>query len=100
MALKTASVAKRQLYVVFGKNLVKVRTGLGMTQEKAAEKAGISFRFFQDLEAGISAPSLPTLTRLVRAFDCDFTDLLKGCEAVEEAEIEAAAPISKKKPKK
>jgi transcriptional regulator with XRE-family HTH domain len=51
-----------------GKKLAQCRTGADLTQEKAAELAGITLRFYQDLEAGRKAPSYLTLRRLAGAY--------------------------------
>ncbi|HEY8966248.1 MAG TPA: helix-turn-helix transcriptional regulator [Candidatus Methylacidiphilales bacterium] len=86
-------MAKNPLYVQFGRNLVKIRTRLKWTQAQAAERSGVSFRFYQDMEAGISAPSLPTLASLVRGMRTDFGRLLDGCDRIPE-ETPAEPPPS------
>ena len=53
---------------LLGKKLVQCRVGADLTQEKAAELAGITLRFYQDLEAGKKAPSYLTLRRLASAY--------------------------------
>ena len=50
-----------------GKKLAQCRVGAELTQEKAAELAGITLRFYQDIEAGKKAPSYLTLRRLAGA---------------------------------
>ena len=50
-----------------GKKLAQCRVKADLTQEKAAELAGITLRFYQDLEAGKKAPSYLTLRRLAEA---------------------------------
>ena len=61
-----------------GKNLNRLRMGSGLTQEKLAEKAEISLRYVQQLEAGQRNPSIPTLVRLRRVMGCSYDDLFKG----------------------
>jgi len=51
-----------------GKKLAQCRVGADLTQEKAAELAGITLRFYQDLEAGKKAPSYLTLRQLAGAY--------------------------------
>jgi len=51
-----------------GKKLAECRLVAKLTQEKAAELAGITLRFYQDLEAGKKAPSYLTLRRLAGAY--------------------------------
>lgn len=71
---KGASELKR-----LGRNLAQPRTAAGFTQEGLAEKAGISTRYVQDLEAGQYAPTIFLADSLRRALGCDWSDLLKGC---------------------
>jgi len=51
-----------------------------LTQEKLAEKANLSARYIQSLEAGEYFPSLGTLVRLRAALRCEWEELFKGCE--------------------
>jgi transcriptional regulator with XRE-family HTH domain len=64
----------------FGKNLLRLRETLGLTQETLAERLDVDRRYIQGLEYGDYWPSLPVLSRLKAAFDCDWDDLLAGCE--------------------
>jgi transcriptional regulator with XRE-family HTH domain len=61
-----------------GKNLNRLRMGSGLTQEKLAEKADISLRYVQQLEAGQRNPSIPTLVRLRKVMGCSYDDLFRG----------------------
>ena len=63
----------------FGKNVTRLRRARGMTQEDLAEKAGISARYAQSLEAGEYFPALPTLVRLREELGAAWGDLFKGC---------------------
>jgi transcriptional regulator with XRE-family HTH domain len=83
-------VPKNNLYVQLGKNLVKIRTRQKLTQSEAAERVGVSFRFYQDMEAGISAPSLPTLVKLARGMKTDFARMLEGCDCIKPEEGSAS----------
>ena len=49
-----------------------------MTQEALAEKADISHRYLQSLEAGQKQPSINVVARLRLALKCPWDDLLKG----------------------
>lgn len=62
-----------------GKNLVRIRQQKGLTQEKAAEKMGISLKYYQALEGGIKAPAYLTLCKVRRALGASWDDLLRGC---------------------
>jgi transcriptional regulator with XRE-family HTH domain len=64
----------------FGKNIASLRGQQGMTQEELAEKAGLSARYIQSVEAGEYFPSLPTLVRLRTALRCHWDELFSGCD--------------------
>jgi transcriptional regulator with XRE-family HTH domain len=64
----------------FGKNIARLRARRDLTQEKLAEKIGVSARYFQSVEAGEYLPSLPTLARLKFALRCDWNELFGGCD--------------------
>ena len=49
-----------------------------MTQEKVAERAGISQRYLQSIEAGKKQASINVVSRLRFALDSDWDDLLRG----------------------
>jgi len=53
-----------------------------LTQEQLAEKAGVSARYIQSLEAGEYFPSLPTLVKLKLALRCGWEEMFAGCENV------------------
>jgi len=64
----------------FGKNIASLRGRRNLTQEKLAEKAGVSARYVQSVEAGEYFPSLSTLARLKSVLRCDWEELFGGCE--------------------
>ncbi len=51
-----------------------------MSQEVLAEKAGVSTRYLQSIEAGEYFPTLPTLAHLKAALRSDWEDLFAGCD--------------------
>src|SRR6266567_768702 len=59
-----------------GDALRVARKSKGLTQEDAAERAGISFEFFSRIERGGTLPSVPTLVRLASALDVSADELL------------------------
>lgn len=67
-------------YSQFARALSRLRGKKGFTQEKLAEKSGISYRYYQSLEAGVYNPTLTTLLRLKKALGCSWDDLLQGAE--------------------
>lgn len=64
----------------FGKNVVRLRIAKGLTQENLAEAAGISTRYTQSIEAGKYFPTLRTLSKLRKALDTSWDEMLRGCE--------------------
>jgi len=62
-----------------GKNLSALRSKKGLTQERAAERIGISLKYYQALEGGVKAPAFVTLCRIRRILDASWNDLLHGC---------------------
>ena len=63
----------------FGNNLARLRLGHRLTQEKMAERTGLSTRYWQSLEAGEYFPPLATLVRIKEAFNCSWENMFKGC---------------------
>ena len=62
----------------FRRNLKQLRTAAGLTQERLAEKSGISARYLQSIESGAFGCSLAVLIRLKRALDVNWETLLRG----------------------
>lgn len=62
-----------------GRNIARLRNSAGLTQEVLAERAGISARYVQDLEAGFYAPTIFVTSAIRQALSCEWEDLLKGC---------------------
>ena len=59
----------RQLKKVLSNNIKKYRARLKLTQEQAAESAGITFKYWQRLEmiSQVDLPSLPALNKIAKA---------------------------------
>ena len=64
--------------LLFGERLRYYREKSILTQEKLAEKAEISLRFYQSLELGAARPSLKTLIALSRTLNVSIDYLLLG----------------------
>lgn len=60
----------------FGANLRRLRAAAGLTQTKMAERVSVELRTFQKFEAGEINVPLFTLTRIRRALNCSWDDLL------------------------
>ena len=74
-----------------GKALLKYRRRLGMTQEQAAEKMGVSQNFYARIEVGTSGMSMETLCDLCDAFHITPNDILMPrAEEPEGAEAQQA----------
>lgn len=69
--------------IKIGPALRERRDELGWTQERLAEKAGISADLVGRLERGKRPGSLQTITKLARALDCDPGDLTGKSSRVE-----------------
>lgn len=51
------------------------RTDLGLTQEEAAEAAGVSARYWRSLEAGRPAVALEVVERVIEGLDWSWADI-------------------------
>ena len=58
-----------QLLQMIGANIVYYRKRLGLTQEKMAEKAGVSRAHLARIETGMGVASLPLLFSISEALD-------------------------------
>jgi DNA-binding XRE family transcriptional regulator len=63
---------------VFGQTVCKLRAEAGLTQEKLAEKADISRRYLQLIEAGRYVPTIEIASRLRAALKASWEILLRG----------------------
>lgn len=63
-------------YRLLGQRLRTIRKKRGLTQEQAAELAGISPQHFSGIETGSAKVSLPALVRLCNALDTTPNDIL------------------------
>jgi DNA-binding XRE family transcriptional regulator len=58
------------------KNIKSMRTRQGLLQQDMSTH-GFNYRWFQRLESGHHVPTLPTLIKLSRVFQCDIVDFFK-----------------------
>ena len=72
-------VSQPQLRIL-SRNIRRLREQAGLTQEQLAEKADISPRSLQFIEAAQFGASLAVLIRLRSALDCAWDTLLPGIE--------------------
>lgn len=64
----------------FGKNVARLRSEAGLTQEALAEKIDLNSRHLQKIEAGSVAPSFGSLYNLQKQLGVSWQDLLAGLE--------------------
>lgn len=74
-------------------NLVRRRTALDLSQQKAAEMLEISQKQLSQMELGAANPTLKTLERLGRVFGMAVPDLLRDLP-----ELRSKPPATKKNP--
>jgi len=63
---------------ILGKNIAKLRTAKQLTQEALAEKAEISHRYLQSIEAGVKQPGINVVARIRSGLGCSWEELLRG----------------------
>lgn len=68
----------------FAAGLRRVRMDRGFTQQRVAERAGVSLQFYAALEQGKKAPSFETLDALCQVLDTTAADLFSTGEPVRE----------------
>lgn len=61
-----------------GRRIASTRAGLGLTQEEAADRAGIDYKRWQRLEHGSVNATLRTLLRVADALGTNVWDMLQG----------------------
>ncbi len=71
-----------------GRKIAAIRKARSLTQRDTAERAGISYRYFQNIESGAANLTLSTLFRLSRFFGVGVADIID-----EKAPRESSTPI-------
>ena len=67
--------------VAFGRNVARVRTERGLSQDKLAEKADLDRTFVSGIERGVRNPGIKTVLRIARALNVSVADLCKGVDS-------------------
>jgi transcriptional regulator with XRE-family HTH domain len=62
-----------------GQNIRAARLRASWTQEHAAERCGVSLKYWQTLEMGLKAPAFSTLCRIRGKLDVSWDDLCREC---------------------
>jgi len=65
---------------LLSRNLKRLRAKAGLSQEELAERAEITARYLQSIEAGSFGASLAVLIRLRRALGCSWNRLFDGLD--------------------
>ena len=73
-----------ELSKVFMSNLIKYRTGRGLSQKELADRSGISPRMINHYETRVSKPSLDKIVILAEALDVSVFQLLSIDEATKD----------------
>jgi len=74
--VNTCPVAQPQQ--IFGRNVAKLRVRAQLTQERLAEKAEISHRYLQSIEAGAKQPGINVVARIHKGLGADWNELMAG----------------------
>lgn len=91
----------RETALAFARRLRDRREAVDLTQEKAAEAAGMSRNHYQLLESGLSDrakkspanPRLSTLLDLATALRCEVAELVEGLQAKRDGAQERARTV-------
>ncbi len=67
-------------YAVIGKRIQKARQEKGITQEKLAERVGISIVYLSKIENGRVYPTLEMLSNICTELDMDLAQVLANTE--------------------
>ncbi len=62
-----------------GRNIRTARKQAGLRQIDVHEKAGLTYRHYQNIEAGRINLTVSTLCRIAKLFNARIADLIDGC---------------------
>jgi len=60
-----------------GRNVRRVRTSLGLTQEELADQSGFSQQYISDLERGLRNPTIVTIYEMARSLGVSHIELVQ-----------------------
>ena len=63
---------------ILGKNMREFRLGKGLTQDQAAELAGLSVNYYRQIELGNKTPQLKTFVKIAEVLEAPADQLLEG----------------------
>jgi transcriptional regulator with XRE-family HTH domain len=67
----------KKLFTILGKNIKSERNKKGLTQEKLAERVGVSNNFISYIESGKKVASIKTVNKIAEVLDIPIADLFK-----------------------
>ena len=70
----------KQPYIIVAKNIGRLRSETGITQEKLCELAAVSRGYFQRIESGKGNMTIDYLDRVRKALKCRWADLFRGLD--------------------
>jgi transcriptional regulator with XRE-family HTH domain len=76
LLFKTAMPVKQRHRHILGETVRKFRNKVGLTQEKLAEKSGLSTVFISRIEREMESPSLDSLVKIAKALGVRVRDLV------------------------
>lgn len=71
---------KEQPYIIVARNISRLRSDRGITQEKLCELADVSRGYFQRVESGKGNMTIDYLDRMRKALKCQWADLFRGLD--------------------
>ena len=69
---------RKELNILIGGRIQKAREASGYTQEKLADKVGVSIQYISDLERGVVGTSVPTLIKICNTLCVSSDYILMG----------------------
>jgi transcriptional regulator with XRE-family HTH domain len=64
----------------FGRNVARIRSERGFSQDKLAEKADLDRTYVSGIERGVRNPGIKTVLRIANALKTSVGDLCRGVE--------------------
>ena len=71
---------------ILGSNIIKYRTGKGLTQEAVAELTGLSVNYYRQIELGNKTPQLKTFITIAETLEAPADKLLEGILVIKDIE--------------
>ena len=75
--MRTMPTQDRTL-ATFGRNVARIRTERGLSQDQLAEKADLDRTYISGIERGVRNPGIKSVVRIATALKTSVEDLCKG----------------------